>query len=64
MLDHAVLAVGYGTTANGTDLTFTVFGNDILEDGAYIVRPFDAGAFAFATPQKRQHFGISLGVEF
>ena len=52
------------TTANGTDLTFTVFGNDILEDGAYIVRPFDAGAFAFATPQKRQHFGISLGVEF
>ena len=52
------------TTANGTDLTFTVFGNDVLEDGAYIVRPFDAGAFAFATPQKRQHFGISLGVEF
>jgi len=35
-----------------------------LEDGAYIVRPFDAGAFAFATPQKRQHFGISLTAEF
>ena len=42
----------------------TIFGNDILEEGGYLVRPLDAGAFAFATPQKRQHFGISLGVEF
>ena len=59
------LSLTYNTvTAGGTNMTFTVFGNDILEDGAYIVRPFDAGAFAFATPQKRQHFGISLGLEF
>jgi len=59
------LSLTYNTvTAGGTNMTFTVFGNDILEDGAYIVRPFDAGAFAFGTPQKRQHFGISLGVEF
>ena len=59
------LSLTYNTvTAGGTNMTFTVFGNDILEDGAYIVRPFDAGAFAFATPQKRQLFGISLGVEF
>ena len=50
--------------SNGGTMTLTVFGNDILEDGGYIVRPFDAGAFAFATPQKRQHFGISLGLEF
>tara|TARA_B100000212_G_scaffold342554_1_gene330556 strand:- start:3179 stop:5428 length:2250 start_codon:yes stop_codon:yes gene_type:complete len=49
---------------SGSSVTFTVFGNDILEDGGYIVRPFDAGAFAFATPQKRRHFGISLGYEF
>ena len=49
---------------NGSTMTFTIFGNDILEEGGYIVRPFDAGAFAFATPQKRQHFGISLGLEF
>ena len=33
-------------------MTLTVFGNDILEDGGYIVRPFGAGAFAFAIPQK------------
>ena len=59
------LSLTYNTvTAGGTNMTFTVFGNDILEDGAYIVRPFDAGAFAFGSPQKRQHFGISLGVEF
>ena len=59
------LSLTYNTvTAGGTNMTFIVFGNDILEDGAYIVRPFDAGAFAFATPQKRQHFGISLGLEF
>ena len=45
---------------NGSTMTFTVFGNDILEEGGYIVRPFDAGAFAFGTPQKRQHFGISF----
>ena len=45
-------------------MSLTIFGNDILEEGAYIVRPFDAGAFAFATIQKRQHFGISLGFEF
>jgi len=50
--------------SNGGTMTLTVFGNDILEEGGYIVRPFDAGAFAFATPQKRQHFGISLGLEF
>ncbi|MFL2829070.1 MAG: TonB-dependent receptor [Alphaproteobacteria bacterium] len=50
--------------SNGGTMTLTVFGNDILEDGGYIVRPFDAGAFAFATPQKRQHFGISLGLDF
>ena len=49
---------------NGSTMTFTVFGNDILEEGGYIVRPFDAGAFAFATPQKRRHFGVSLGYEF
>jgi hypothetical protein len=45
-------------------MTFTFFGNDILEEGGHIVRPYDAGAFAFATPEKRQHFGISIGVEF
>ena len=45
-------------------MTITVFGNDILEEGGYIVRPLDAGAFAFGTPQKRQHFGVSLGYEF
>jgi len=28
------------------------------------VRPFDADAFAFATAQKRQNFGISLTAEF
>ena len=50
--------------ANGGAMSLTIFGNDILEEGAYIVRPFDAGAFAFATIQKRQHFGISLGFEF
>ena len=49
---------------NGSTMTFTIFGNDILEEGGYIVRPFDAGAFAFATPQKRRHFGVSLGYEF
>ena len=59
------LSLTYNTvTAGGTNLSFTVFGNDVLEDGAYIVRPFDAGAFAFATPQKRQHSGISLTAEF
>ena len=51
-------------TANGGSMKITIFGNDILEEGGYLVRPLDAGAFAFATPQKRQHFGISLGVEF
>ena len=35
-------------------MTITVFGNDILEEGGYIVRPLDAGAFAFGTPQKRR----------
>jgi iron complex outermembrane receptor protein len=51
-------------TSNGAEMTFTFFGNDILEEGGHIVRPYDAGAFAFATPEKRQHFGISIGVEF
>ena len=50
--------------ASGGAMSLTIFGNDILEEGGYIVRPFDAGAFAFATIQKRQHFGISLGFEF
>ena len=41
-----------------------IFGNDILEEGGRIARPFDAGAFAFAAPAKRQHFGMKLGYEF
>ena len=51
-------------TANGNLLRITIFGNDILEEGGRIARPFDAGAFAFAAPSKRQHFGMKVGFEF
>ena len=40
-------------------MTLTVFGNDILEDGGYIVRPFDAGAFAFQYLKKAALWYIS-----
>lgn len=51
-------------TSNGRQIRVTVFGNDILEEGGRIARPFDAGAFAFAAPAKRQHFGMKIGYEF
>ena len=51
-------------TSNGNQIRVTVFGNDILEEGGRIARPFDAGAFAFAAPAKRQHFGMKIGYEF
>ena len=64
-VDKLDLSLTYNRdTSNGGRMTITVFGNDILEEGGYIVRPLDAGAFAFGTPQKRQHFGVSLGYEF
>ena len=37
-------------------MTITVFGNDILEEGGYIVRPLDAGAFAFRNSSKETAF--------
>jgi iron complex outermembrane receptor protein len=51
-------------TSNGNQIRVTVFGNDILEEGGRIARPFDAGAFGFAAPAKRQHFGMKIGYEF
>ena len=51
-------------TSNGNQIKVIIFGNDILEEGGRIARPFDAGAFAFAAPAKRQHFGMKLGYEF
>ena len=51
-------------TSNGNQIKVIIFGNDILEEGGRIARPFDAGAFAFAAPAKRQHFGMKIGYEF
>ncbi len=59
------LSATYTTeTAGGQKVKLTVFGNDVLEEGGRIERPFDAGAFAFATPAKRRHFGMTVGFEF
>ncbi len=44
------LSATYTTeTASGQEVKMTVFGTDILEEGGRISRPFDAGAFAFAS---------------
>ena len=52
-------------TDSGGTMKIIVFGNDVLEDGGRIARPFDAApTFTFATPHKRQHFGMSVGFEF
>ena len=52
-------------TDSGGTMKIIVFGNDILEDGGRLARPFDAApTFTFATPLKRQHFGMSVGFEF
>ena len=52
-------------TSTGSTFRFTVFGNDILEEGGRISRPFDAApTFTFASPLKRQHFGMKIGYEF
>ena len=37
---------------------------DILEDGGRIERPFDAGAFAFASLVPRRTLGVTIGYEF
>ena len=51
-------------TSSGSEMKITVFGNDVLEEGGRIARPFDAGIFGFAAPAKRQHFGMKVGFEF
>lgn len=52
-------------TDSGGTMKIVVFGNDILEEGGRLARPFDAApTFTFASPLKRQHFGMSIGYEF
>ncbi|MGC6521246.1 MAG: TonB-dependent receptor [Candidatus Micropelagos thuwalensis] len=52
-------------TDSGGTMKIVVFGNDILEEGGRLARPFDAApSFTFASPLKRQHFGMSIGYEF
>lgn len=52
-------------TDSGGTVKIVVFGNDILEEGGRLARPFDAApSFTFASPLKRQHFGMSIGYEF
>ncbi len=52
-------------TDSGGTMKIVVFGNDILEEGGRLARPFDAApTFSFASPLKRQHFGMSIGFEF
>ena len=48
---------------NGTAM-IRVYGTDILEDGGRIERPFDAGAFAFASLVPRRTLGVTIGYEF
>ena len=45
-------------------MTFTIFGNDILEEGGYIVRPFDAGAFALQHLKRDNILEYLWGYEF
>ncbi len=59
------LSATYTTeTASGQEVKMTVFGTDILEEGGRISRPFDAGAFAFASVVPRRQFGVTVGFEF
>lgn len=59
------LSATYTTeTEGGQTLKVTLFGNDILEEGGRISRPFDAGAFAFASVVQRRQFGMTVGFEF
>ena len=48
---------------NGTAM-IRLYGTDILDDGGRIERPFDAGAFAFASLVPRRTLGVTIGYEF
>ena len=48
---------------NGTAMV-RVYGTDILEDGGRIERPFDAGAFAFASLVPRRTLSVTIGYQF
>ena len=41
-----------------------VYDTGILQDGGRIERPFDAGAFAFASLVPRRRLGVTIGYEF
>jgi len=59
------MSLGYSVPYQDTTFTVSVYGQDLLEDGARLARPFDTGGlWWFNTPVMRRNYGIQLGFEF
>ena len=59
------MSLGYSFPVGDTTFTVSVYGQDLLEDGARLARPFDTGGlWWFNTPVMRRNYGVQLGFEF
>jgi len=46
-------------------VSITAYGQDILEDGGRLSRPYDTGGlWWFNTPTMRRNYGVQFGIEF
>ena len=59
------MSLTYRFRAGDATLTLSAYGQDLLQEGARLGRPFDTGGvFYFNTPVIRRNYGIQFGVEF
>lgn len=59
------LSLGYTFPVGDTMVSITAYGQDILEDGGRLSRPYDTGGlWWFNTPTMRRNYGVQFGIEF
>lgn len=59
------MSLTYRVPYGDSTMSLSVYGQDILEEGGRLARPFDTGGlFYFNTPVMRRNYGVQFGFEF
>lgn len=63
--DTLDLSLGYTFPVGDTMVSITAYGQDVLEEGGRLARPYDTGGlWWFNTPVMRRNYGVQFGIEF
>lgn len=58
------MSLSYSMPMGDTTFTVSLYGQDLLEDGARLARPYDTGGlWWFNTPVMRRNYGVQFGFE-